>query len=903
MTTLAKQTTRISGYLMLALGLAASLAWLVGVPAVLQLHPEFATLKFSGAVCTAMFGGTLLFAVLEQRRRALVLGTLVFAISGLSLLQYLLGVDFGFDQLIVKDRSPTGTSHPGRMAPNLALGLLLASMAVFDFFMRRRSALRPLVLSALGLVVFALGSSAAVGYLTGLESAYGWGSYTRLSVLGAIALIAAGVGVSSLAWSTRSMAPVQLPELWRTITVYTFASVAIIALLSAMFAVLPLYNHLRESRSQELALEVTGRAAMLQNVVARFRRTASLIRNSFPEEITEQALAGVVPLSTYQSLAEQRLAAFAEGQELLRGLMRVDAHGRVPVGVGMPIPKSVWPAASQLPQLLDWGVAGPIEIGGKWYMVAREPLMTREGSLLGADLALFSVDQIEAVIDEMRHYEGASRAYLAVREEGEPPVLYTLSRRTGDLRLVHSLPPYLQGAMERLLGHEQLHIEHIVLPRSAVVATAAPVGDTDLSLISAVDSEALFTGTNQQLLRFMLGVLVLALFGATGFYFLVSEALKRAESLQLQVQEHLVALDRELQERRRIQGALALSEARTTTIVANAPDGVLALDGEGNIESFNRAAERMFSAPAREAVGRPISALLPSFDWAARIGALEARDAENDAEDIEAVSREGRRFPCETRLIRSIVDGHTLFTLFLRDLSEERAHEEEVRRSLREKETLLKEIHHRVKNNLQVISSLFNLHARTLKDGLALQVLNESRDRVRSIALMHELLYRSGMLASLNIRSYVEELCASLVRSYGIGPRVQFEAQADALVLDIDRAIPLGLILNELVSNALKHAFPHDRSGTIRVSFSLTDGVYRLEVQDTGVGFSGPLDWHSSGTLGLRLVRSLVAQLDGEVRASSSNGAHFTVSFPAREGDSHNLEVEQDGNNHTGTSS
>ncbi|MBC7882854.1 MAG: PAS domain S-box protein [Anaerolineae bacterium] len=209
---------------------------------------------------------------------------------------------------------------------------------------------------------------------------------------------------------------------------------------------------------------------------------------------------------------------------------------------------------------------------------------------------------------------------------------------------------------------------------------------------------------------------------------------------------------------------------------------------------------------------------------------------------------------------------------------------ESLRRSLEEKELLLREIHHRVKNNLQVVTSLLGLQALKLGDTAAAAALADSQQRIHSIALVHEHLYRSEGLAGVEFRTYLEQLTDMLLSTYGErAGRVQLKLDIEAEPLDIDLAVPLGLVVNELVGNALKHAFPNDRTGQVRVELkATTSGGWRLAVEDDGIGFD-PQTSSTPSTLGVKLVRSLARQLDAEVSwQTSPQGTRCEMQFSCR---------------------
>jgi PAS domain S-box-containing protein len=211
-----------------------------------------------------------------------------------------------------------------------------------------------------------------------------------------------------------------------------------------------------------------------------------------------------------------------------------------------------------------------------------------------------------------------------------------------------------------------------------------------------------------------------------------------------------------------------------------------------------------------------------------------------------------------------------------------RASAEQLKASLSEKESLLKEIHHRVKNNLQVISSLLKLQAAHTREGNALEMFRESRNRIRSMALIHEKLYQSPNLARVEFGSYVRDLLGLLMRSYGAhGARITLNTRIENASMGIDVAVPLGLILNELISNCLKYAFADGRAGRITVELRpLDDATLRLVVADDGVGFPAGLDVQSAETLGMQLVRTLTEQIGGRLELLCGGGTGFAISFP-----------------------
>lgn len=221
-------------------------------------------------------------------------------------------------------------------------------------------------------------------------------------------------------------------------------------------------------------------------------------------------------------------------------------------------------------------------------------------------------------------------------------------------------------------------------------------------------------------------------------------------------------------------------------------------------------------------------------------------------------------------------------TLLIKEILERRYVENELKQSIAEKDVLLKEIHHRVKNNLQIISSLLNLQSRKLKDEKALASFVESNNRIRSIATLHEQLYRSKDLSRIDFGAHIRNMTNHLLRSYGVGGDcIRVDIDSEQIYLDINTAIPLGLIVNELVSNAIKHGFEGMEKGEIKIEFRRSRDKYTLGVSNNGNKFPDGLELVNSTTLGLELVSSLTKQLKGVITMTTGDITEFRLEFSA----------------------
>jgi len=335
------------------------------------------------------------------------------------------------------------------------------------------------------------------------------------------------------------------------------------------------------------------------------------------------------------------------------------------------------------------------------------------------------------------------------------------------------------------------------------------------------------------------------------------------------------------------------AEARFRGLLEAAPDGIVVVDAKGTIVIVNTQTERMFGYAREELLGQPIEILVPDRF-------RPAHNADRDAylhdprtrpmgagRALTGRMKDGTEFPVEISLSPLRTDNENLVMSIVRDISERRRAEEVIRASLREKEALLKEIHHRVKNNLQVTSSLLRLQAGSIDDPHVREMFGETQARIRSMALVHEKLYQSMNLSEIDFSDYIRSLAALLFQSFAANEnRIGFDVTGGSVLLSIETAVPCGLIVNEILSNALKHAFPGTRHGRIHVHLENTDHEERiLTINDDGIGLPEGLDIERTETLGLRLVRALVQQIDGTMTVERRPaGTKFTISFSGERG-------------------
>jgi PAS domain S-box-containing protein len=358
---------------------------------------------------------------------------------------------------------------------------------------------------------------------------------------------------------------------------------------------------------------------------------------------------------------------------------------------------------------------------------------------------------------------------------------------------------------------------------------------------------------------------------------LVVELERLSETLEVRVDERTQALQKAHEE-------IDRSEQNLRAVIERAPIGIL-VHRLGPIAYVNPAlVSALGYQRASELIGRSVVDLVHADDRSLLLGSMARRSGSGASIEARLIRADGTTVRMEAGGILVPFDDEPAMLLTLRDVTAERAAEAALRASLAEKEVLLREVHHRVKNNLQVIASLLSLQSQRSGDA-ARPVLQESWARVHSIALVHEKLYGAKDLSHVDFDDYVRSLVESLLHAHGATSRgIRSEITLSGGAIGVDAAIPCGLIINEIVSNALEHAFPDGRSGTIQIKLDRPAArELELLVADDGVGLPEGMDLHRSGSLGLDLIFTFAEQLDAVVEVKRRPGTAFQFRFPGGE--------------------
>ncbi|MCZ7401195.1 MAG: PAS domain S-box protein [Candidatus Methanoperedens sp.] len=362
-----------------------------------------------------------------------------------------------------------------------------------------------------------------------------------------------------------------------------------------------------------------------------------------------------------------------------------------------------------------------------------------------------------------------------------------------------------------------------------------------------------------------------------------------AELIDVAGKDCLLTTFYDITERKRAEEALTSSLSLLNATLESTADGILVVDRNGRITRWNQKFADMWQIPEEvlsnlnddQALNHVLHQMVQPDAFLAKVRELYRQP---DASSVDQLTLTGGRIFERYSQPQRIGDDIVGRVWSFRDITKLKRDEEKIRKSLEEKEVLLREIHHRVKNNMQIVSSLLRLQSRNIEDSKYKDMFIDSQNRINSMALIHEKLYKSESIAQINFKEYINDIISNIFESYCIKSNIKIDINVENFPIKIDYAVPCGLIINELVTNSLKYAFPDGRQGKIQISLkSNENNMIRLSISDNGIGIPKDMDIRKTKSLGLHLVTALAeGQLHGEIILNRETGTEFQISFGAK---------------------
>ena len=864
-----------AGAVVAGIGLLVLVGWLFGSEPLKSVLPGLANMKANTALCFVLAG--LALAGRDRLALRLVCTGLACAVAGLTLAEYVAQGSFGLDQLLFRDTLDAHTINPGRMAESTALGLLLGCASLLLLTARGRIALWAQQSLAVGMAL--IGMVAVLGYACNVQQFYNFAGFASMAMHTAAAFVILAAGLlfaRSDGLGAVLLTPGPGAQLMRRLLPAAVLAPALLAWLIDRWLKPSFFSEGMDTAALALAMTVSLVAMVWWTALAINRADAA-------RRVTETQLRNMAEVmdNAYEPLIVREpggvILAWNRGAEALYGWPAAEALGQREQSLLHTEGHSVEEIEHHLQTIGHWeGELSHIARDGRRVTVESRQTASRIG-----DDRIFILESNRDITERQRAQE--------VRRESEERLRFALETiHTGawDLDLVGH-------TAFRSLEHDRIFGYADSLPEWTYEMFLQHVLPEDRAMVDGRFRHAMESRTDWNFeCRIRRADGQVRWIWAAG----------RHHGDATGVRHRMAGIVQDITARKEAEQALRESEARFRLLAETMWQGVVHQDADGTIVVMNPAAQRILGKSQDQFLGstsvreerdtiREDGSLFPGLEHPAMValrtgqpvrgvvmGVFNPTLAAYRWISIDAVPvvRPGQNRPSE------------VYTVF-EDITERKRNEEHIRASLAEKEVLLKEIHHRVKNNMQVISSLMALQAERLPDAAMREVLQDVTHRVRSMALVHEKLYQSADMARVEFAEYAESLLNYLWRAHANSASgVRLALDMEPVPLSINAAVPCGLVLNELVGNALKHAFRNGggRRGDAvvgdEVAVSLrgsSEGRVCLRVRDNGTGLPKGFDWRQTDSLGLRLVHMLAGQLHATVEVSSNEGTEFTVTF------------------------
>ncbi len=654
-------------------------------------------------------------------------------------------------------------------------------------------------------------------------------------------------------------------HLRRKLFIYSAIMFLVLTLSTAMSIILPIYGRLKAAEDNNLYHAVETRAMAINEWARRAKDLALQItsRTRIRQEL-EKYNNKKITIDQLRSFTEPKLIdAMNLSQEII-GIIRLDINGQEVATCGVTLPSAK--RSVEAFEKNDISMSAPITTQDHLVIIVKAPIQNRLKKFVGTDLVIIDLCVLKTIGSNYTGLRNKSEIILGYSHKNQIFSVFPLRTKNQqdikDKTIANSLYVFSQKAIKGKKGLGQID--------NAIIAYH-PIQSCNWGLLVVQDKKELYADLNSKLIKLCLLSILIYFFALFGFWFLMRPLADRllihTDELNAKIQEKTGHLEKEI-------AARQTSEQFLDAVFNSIQDGISVLDPELNVVSTNKAMQQLYKH-ALPFEGKKCFEVYHGHtercdpcpvNRCFQTKKLEMNHVPLRRPGLPDGTLELYAFPMVNE--KGIPTGIVEYT---RDISQ-RIEDEKA------KETLLREIHHRVKNNMQVISSLLSLQAAKLSDPKAIKTFAEAENRVHSMSLVHEILYQSDTITTIDFQVYLKNLMAHIANMFAL-QNIKLEIMAENITLSMEQAVPCGLIMTELITNAMKHAFPNAASGVIKIQAGyLKKDCMEMKISDNGTGFPKGFEWQKSGTLGLRLVRELVhGQLEGNLTLEQYNGICWVI--------------------------